>query len=56
MSFFILQCTIKKPNNGLLERGKGILTPTIYEQGLDSLTLEKDDTIVAQWMVNFISG
>jgi GMP synthase-like glutamine amidotransferase len=40
----------------VLERRKDILTTEIYEQGLNSLTLEKDDAIIAQWMVNFISS
>jgi len=38
----------------LEEDRKGILDPIRYEAGLASLQLEKDDAIVAQWIVNFL--
>lgn len=39
----------------LEEDRKDILDPIRYEEGLQSLKLERDDALVAQWIINFFS-
>lgn len=40
----------------LEEDRKGILDPIRYEEGLQSLKWDRDDAIVAQWIVNFLAA
>ena len=40
----------------VLEGRKAILDSTLFKEALQSLGLEKDDAIVARWIVNFINA
>jgi len=44
----------KAYSQALLESRKDILDTARYERGLQSLHQDKDDTIVAQWIINFL--
>jgi GMP synthase-like glutamine amidotransferase len=44
----------KDYSRALIEYRKDILDMARYEQGLQSLQLEKDDALVARWIVNFL--
>ena len=44
----------KAYSQALIESRKDILDTNRYERGLQSLHQDKDDTIVAQWIVNFL--
>lgn len=44
----------KAYSKALIESREDILSKECYEQGLRSLNLEKDNTLVAQWITNFL--
>ena len=46
----------KAYSQALIEYRKDSLDTARYEQGLQSLQLDKDDTVVAQWIINFLSA
>jgi hypothetical protein len=38
----------------LEEDRKAILNPSLYEKALQSLSIQQDDQLVAQWIINFL--
>ena len=40
----------------LIEHRKDSLDTARYERGLESLALDKDDALIAQWIINFLNA